>query len=119
LYALIALGRAREAEAVGRAWTEAWERDDLVAAVGVAFAAVEAELGNYAAALQRLDAIIARWTARGIHGVQLGRAYELAAITARAAEQEARFEAYASACRDEYTYGQTATFLTKYQRLYA
>jgi hypothetical protein len=118
LYALLALGRAAEAVAIGRAWADAWEREDLVGAVGVAFAAALAELGDHAAALARLEVIIARWKTRGVRGVQLGRAYELAARAARATQQDARFEAYLTGCREEYTYGETATFLAKVQRLF-
>jgi hypothetical protein len=117
LYALLAAGRAAEAHAVGAAWTQAWEQHELVGAVGVAFAAVEAALGEHAAALRRLETIIARWTAQGVHGVQLGRAYELAAYSARATQQAARFEAYAARCREEYAHGQTPVFIARSQRL--
>jgi hypothetical protein len=118
LVALLAAGRAPEAHAVGAAWTQAWERYELVGSVGVAFAAVEAALGQHEAALARLDVIIARWKAQGIRGVELGRAYELAARSAQATQQAARFDAYAALCGEEYTYGQTPAFITKYQRLY-
>lgn len=117
LYMLNALGRASEAESYGRAWAEAWELDELTGGVGVAFAAVEAELGRTAAALQRLDRIIKRWRAHGIHGVALGRAYELAARYARATGDYARYETYLEGCRHEYTFGGTAAFIAKYQRL--
>jgi hypothetical protein len=117
LYVLIALGRASEAESYGRAWAEAWELDELIGGVGVAFAAVEAELGRTAVALQRLDSIITRWRDRGLHGVALGRAYELAARYARATGEHARYEAYLEGCREEYTFGGTPALIAKYQRL--
>jgi hypothetical protein len=118
LYALVALGRASEAEALGRAWTETWEQHELVGAVGVAQAFCEAAIGAYVAALARLDAIIARWNAAGMRGVQLGRAYELAARIARQAGEGDLFERYAAQCRELYTVFDTPALLARYRRLY-
>jgi hypothetical protein len=68
--------------------------------------------------LDRLDAILARWSAAGIQGVQVGKASELAARIARQAEQIDRFEDYAARCRQAYTAAETPVLLARYRRLH-
>ncbi|HKP59034.1 MAG TPA: hypothetical protein VJV78_20070, partial [Polyangiales bacterium] len=117
LYTLVVLGRAADAEAQGRAWCEAWEQHELVGALGVAQAFCEAATGAHAAALSRLDAILERWTAAGMQGVQVGRAWEIAARIAREAGDIDRFEIYAARCHEAYTPGDTPVLLARYRRL--
>jgi hypothetical protein len=119
LSVLVTLGRASEAVVLGREWAQTWERYDLVAAVGVAQAAAEAAIGEHASALQRVEAIIERWTKRGMTGVQLGRACELAALIARNLRDEARYEAYEARCRETYALAASPALLSRQRRLFA
>ncbi|MDD9946413.1 MAG: serine/threonine-protein kinase [Myxococcales bacterium] len=117
LFTLVALGRFHEALERGRAWTRTWQEQRLLGSVGVAMAAAEAAAGECAAAMARIEGIIASWRTQGIGGVELGRAYEVAARIAIKKADRARFGEFERLCGAEYLRGQTPSLVGKYEAL--
>lgn len=80
-------------------------------------ALAEAKLGNHAAAIEGLDAVIDAQNALGITGLKLGLTYEARAQIAIWSHDEAAFERYANLTAREYRYGARCPLGARYERL--
>ncbi|HKP61744.1 MAG TPA: protein kinase [Polyangiales bacterium] len=80
-------------------------------------ALAEAKLGDFDAAVARLDSLIAAQTELGVSGLRLGVTYEARAEVALWAGDAAKFEAFASLTAREYRHGSDCPLSARYERL--
>jgi hypothetical protein len=118
--ALLGLGNMREARASAAAALARCDAlgigshaYDLVRALALA----EAGLGEFAAAVARLDALIAKQIAMGVSGLRLGLSYEARAQVAIWSGDEAAFDRNARLTAQEYRYGARCPIGVRYERL--
>jgi hypothetical protein len=104
---------AREALAICEKLEIRSHASDLVRALALA----EAKLGEYAPAVERLDALIARQLALGATGLRLGLSYEARAQLAIWAGDERAFEHFSRLTAREYRYGVRCPLSARYERL--
>jgi tetratricopeptide (TPR) repeat protein len=120
--ALIGLERFEEARAVAERTLALTERLEIGAPsheIGRSLALALAKLGDTAAAIARLDGIIARQLELGISGLHLGASYEARARIAIWSGDEAGVEEYAKLTAREYRHGQGSPLGARYERLMA
>jgi tetratricopeptide (TPR) repeat protein len=82
-----------------------------------ALALVEARLGHYEKAAERLSALIANQLELGITGLRLGASYEARARVAIAAKDAVRADEYMRLTAREYRYGHGSALGARYERL--
>jgi hypothetical protein len=80
-------------------------------------ALAEARLGNFAAAIERLDVMIAEQVALGVSGLKLGLSYEARAQVAIWSGDIAGFERIAQLTAHEYRHGAKCPLSARYERL--
>ncbi|HKU36596.1 MAG TPA: serine/threonine-protein kinase, partial [Polyangiales bacterium] len=80
-------------------------------------ALAEAKLGDFPAAVARLDALIAAQTALGVTGLRIGVSYEARAEVALWAGDVAAFDTFASLTAREYRHGSGCPLSARYERL--
>jgi hypothetical protein len=80
-------------------------------------ALAEAKLGDFAAAVARLDALIEAQTALGVTGLRIGVTYEARAEVALWSDDAAAFETFASLTAREYRHGSGCPLSARYERL--
>jgi tetratricopeptide (TPR) repeat protein len=117
---LIALGRADEARTHARRALEiCGERGIELAAHDIvrALALAEARAGEHAAAIARIDRLLAAQTALGIAGLHLGASYEVRARIAIWANDRDAFLQYARLAAREYHHGAGSPLGVRYERL--
>src|SRR5262249_29649745 len=80
-------------------------------------ALAEAKLGDSAAAIARLDAVIARQRAQGVSGLHLGARYEARAPIAIWPADQAAFAEYGKLAAEQYRHGRGSPLGARYERL--
>jgi Protein kinase domain/AAA ATPase domain len=120
LEVLVALGEAQQASLIGRELLRICEERDIrVLSHGMArsVALAEAKLGEYAAAAERIEHVIAEQTQYGVSGVHLGASYEARTrIAIWAADYEA-IEKFGRLTATVYRHGLDSPLGVRYERL--
>jgi len=117
---LVELGHYDEARAFGLAGIDfCKERDIRVPSHGIsrALAIAEARLGDYRAAAERLEAVIAEQQQHAITGLQLGASYEARARIAIWAGDREALAQFGRLTATEYRYGRNSPLGARYERL--
>ncbi len=117
---LLALGRAEEARSFATRTLAEAGRLGLVAAsheVARALALAEAKLGDYDAAVARLDDLIAQQLAKGVTGLLLGASYEARTRVAIWAGATEAVERFARLTAEQYRHGRGSPLGARYEHL--
>jgi hypothetical protein len=117
---LAELGRADEGLPMGLAelaWCESGDMPYLARGLSLAVVRCEAALGQFDAAWERVERVIAEQKQLGVTGLQLGRSYELAARIAVLARNTESFKTYGGLAREEYRPGKSSVLGALYERL--
>jgi hypothetical protein len=117
---LVALERAGEAQPMAAATLAACaERGIVLSAQDVsrALALVEAKLGEYAQAAQRLDTLLEQLRAAGVTGMLLGLACEARARIAIWAGDQPALERFSRLTAEQYRHGRGSLLGVRYERL--
>jgi hypothetical protein len=118
--ALTAAGRAAEARASADEVMAFCDRRQISIVNGDltrVLALAEATLGDYAPAIERLEALIVKQKAAGVTGPRIGMVYEARARIAIWNEDEAAFEQYSRLAANEYRRGVHSPLGARYERL--
>jgi tetratricopeptide (TPR) repeat protein len=117
---LVQLGRVAEARTRGERALELCMRAGIRAAswpIQRALALVEAKVGDYEGASQRLAGVITEMTALGATGLELGATYEARTRIAIWHSDEDAIVEFARRTAKEYRYGQGSSLAARYERL--
>jgi tetratricopeptide (TPR) repeat protein len=118
--ALTALERHAEAQSVAETALSVCERLEIGAPahdISRALALVEARLGHFEKAAERLSRLLEHQRELGISGLRLGASYEARARVAIAAKDTVRADEYMRLTAREYRYGHGSALGARYERL--
>ncbi len=120
LNALFELERFSEGREIGEQSLLAAEREDIgfgSALIQMPLAVIQAKADEYECAVRNSEAVIDRFRALGVTGLNLGLAYETRARVAISMNDQENFGVYARLCAGQYRAGHNAALTAKYERL--
>jgi tetratricopeptide (TPR) repeat protein len=120
LHVLHELGRFQEARRRGREALAVAQNAHLGIScnlIASSLALVEAELGEFKGAIEKLQTVIERYQSEGVTGLYLGLAYETRARVAIRERDDRGFMLYAEKCAEQYKSGRNPALVAKYEKL--